>query len=97
LSDDVRESPALDIIDLLQRRGAQVSYHDSHVPQLSHGGATLASVAVDRAADFDCVVIATDHRDVDYAALARKSQLVVDTRNATRGLRSRFPDKIVLL
>jgi UDP-N-acetyl-D-glucosamine dehydrogenase len=95
--DDLRESPALDIIELLQRRGAQVSYHDRHVPLLDHGGATVPNVPLDRLAEFDCVVIATDHSDVDYGALVENARLVVDTRNATRGLRGRFPGRIVLL
>jgi len=95
--DDVRESPALDIIELLQRRGAQVAYHDSHVPHIDHGGVTVPSASLDRLAEFDCVVIATDHSDVDYRALVEKASLVVDTRNATRGLRTRFPGRIVLL
>jgi len=95
--DDVRESPALDIIELLQRRGAQVAYFDRHVPQLDHGGTAVPSATLDRLADFDCVVIATDHSDVDYAALVENARLVVDTRNATRGLRARFPGRIVVL
>jgi UDP-N-acetyl-D-glucosamine dehydrogenase len=95
--DDLRESPALDIIELLQRRGAQVSYHDRHVPQLDHGGTTLVNVPLEKLADYDCVVIATDHSDVDYSALVENARLVVDTRNATRGLRARFPGRVVLL
>jgi UDP-N-acetyl-D-glucosamine dehydrogenase len=83
--DDVRESPAFDIIDLLQRRHAQVDYHDPHVPELRLGGATLHSVPLERAGVYDCVVIVTDHAQVDYAALVERAQLVVDCRNATRG------------
>jgi UDP-N-acetyl-D-glucosamine dehydrogenase len=95
--DDVRESPAIDIIELLQRRGAQVSYLDSHVRELKHGGHEIPSATAEEFSTFDCVVIATDHRDVDYADLLEKSRLVVDTRNVTRGLRSRFSDRIVQL
>jgi UDP-N-acetyl-D-glucosamine dehydrogenase len=84
--DDVRESPAFDIIDLLQRRHARVDYHDPHVPELRLGGATLHSVPLDRAGAYDCVVIVTDHGQVDYAALVDRAQLVLDCRNATRGL-----------
>ncbi len=96
---DARESPALDIIELLQRRGAEVSYHDSHVPSLTiaHTGRTVEQASLDRIADFDCVVIATDHSDVDYPQLCVGAQLVVDTRNATRGLRAAHQDKIVAL
>jgi UDP-N-acetyl-D-mannosaminuronate dehydrogenase len=95
--DDVRESPALDIIELLQRRGAQVAYHDRHVPHLDHAGATVPSVPLERLGEFDCIVIATDHSDVNYAALVENARLVVDTRNATRGLRARFPGRVVVL
>jgi UDP-N-acetyl-D-glucosamine dehydrogenase len=95
--DDVRESPALDIIELLHRRGAQVAYADLHVPSLRHGDLQVPSVPVERAGEFDCVVIATDHSDVDYRALVQRSRLVIDTRNATRNLRRDFPSKVVTL
>jgi len=94
---DVRESPALDVIELLKRRGADVSYHDGHVPQLALAGVPIASTGLDRVEDFDCVVITTNHSDVDYRTLVSKAQLVVDTRNATRGFRAEFPDRIVTL
>jgi UDP-N-acetyl-D-glucosamine dehydrogenase len=95
--DDVRESPALDIIELLHRRGAEVAYADRHVPSLRHGDLQVPSVSVERAGDFDCVVIATDHSDVDYRALVQRSRLVIDTRNATKNLRRDFPTKVVTL
>jgi UDP-N-acetyl-D-glucosamine dehydrogenase len=95
--DDVRESPALDIIELLHRRGAEVAYADRHVPSLRHGDRQIPSVSVERAGDFDCVVIATDHSDVDYRALVQRSRLVIDTRNATKNLRRDFPSKVVTL
>jgi UDP-N-acetyl-D-glucosamine dehydrogenase len=95
--DDVRESPALDIIELLQRRGAQVAYSDPHVPVLRIGEQELHSVSLDEAGRFDCVVITTDHRDVDYAALCERARLVVDTRNATRAVRAKHAGKIVSL
>jgi UDP-N-acetyl-D-glucosamine dehydrogenase len=85
--EDVRESPALDIIDLLHRRGAELAYCDGRVPKLHHHGLTVESVSIDRASEFDCVVIATDHSDVDYKKLVERARLVVDTRNATRALR----------
>jgi UDP-N-acetyl-D-glucosamine dehydrogenase len=84
---DVRESPAVDILGLLIRLGAQVSYSDPFVPRLE-----LESGALDRTpleqgvAEADCVVIVTDHRGVDYAELAERSALVVDSRNALRGI-----------
>lgn len=82
--DDIRESPALDVIRLLEQRGAVVSYHDPHVARLHEDGVELASVPLSaetlRAAD--CVVIVTDHSSIDYGLIAREAQLVVDTRHA---------------
>jgi UDP-N-acetyl-D-glucosamine dehydrogenase len=95
--DDVRESPALDILDLLQRRGAEIAYSDPYVPRLELGALELASVSVADAAAYDCVVIATDHASVDYAALCEAAPLIVDTRNATRAFRAKHPDKIISL
>ena len=85
---DIRESPALDILDLLVRRGAEISYSDPYVPVLTEGGLHLASV-VERDAfegGIDCAVISTDHRCFDYAGMAERSPLVVDTRNALKGI-----------
>ena len=93
--DDVRESPALDIIDNLHRRGAEVSYADRRVPALQHAGLTVPAATVEQAGDFDCVVVTTDHSDVDYLALAKRSRLLVDTRNATKAFRNDFPETIV--
>jgi UDP-N-acetyl-D-glucosamine dehydrogenase len=83
---DVRESPALDIIELLARRGAVVSYSDPYVPALSHAGHDLQAVPFDEAvrSAHDCCVISTDHRAFDYARIAALP-LVVDTRNALKG------------
>ncbi len=95
--DDVRESPALDIIGLLVRRGAVVAYHDRRVPSLKHGDVPIPAAGLERIEDFDCVLIAADHSDVDYPALVERARLVVDTRNATRGLRRDHAGKIVTL
>ena len=97
--DDIRESPALDIIKLLENRGAAVSYHDSHVTPaaMAHEGLKTPSATLDALESFDCVVITTKHSDVDYGALVRRAQLVVDTRNATKELRPQNRDKIVSL
>ncbi|HVV17054.1 MAG TPA: nucleotide sugar dehydrogenase [Polyangia bacterium] len=95
--DDVRESPALDIIELLQRRGAEVNYSDPYAPTLRIGEHEMKSVPIETAGTYDCVLITTDHRNVDYAALCDRAQLVVDTRNATRALREKHADKIVSL
>jgi UDP-N-acetyl-D-glucosamine dehydrogenase len=77
---DMRESPALKLIQLLQAGGADISYHDPHVPELPHLG--LTSVDLDPGA-YDCVVIVTAHTSIDYAQLVEDAQLVVDLRNAT--------------
>jgi UDP-N-acetyl-D-glucosamine dehydrogenase len=77
---DMRESPALKIIELIRNAGADVSYHDPYVPELPAEG--LRSVALDPGA-YDCVVIVTDHSDVDYEKLVEDAKLVVDFRNAT--------------
>ncbi len=86
--DDIRESPAVDIIQLLQAKGAEVGYHDRYVARVDEDGIDLASVELSDEAltSADCVVIATDHPEVDYAEVVRLASLVVDTRNATRGL-----------
>lgn len=81
--DDIRESPALDVIRLLKQRGAEVSYHDPHVGHIKEDGVDLKSVPFDAKtlAGADCVVIVTDHSGVDYALVAREAPLVVDTRH----------------
>jgi UDP-N-acetyl-D-glucosamine dehydrogenase len=84
---DTRESPALEIITLLQGKKAQVAYHDPHVPWISLNGQRLESLPLDAAmlAEQDCVVIATDHSSLDYLWIAKHASCVVDTRNATKG------------
>ena len=88
--DDMRESPALDVIHLLQKLGAQVSYADPYVPVLPAdawaGGEELRAVPLDQnnLAAADCVVIVTDHRAFDVDQIVHQSRLVIDTRNATR-------------
>ena len=81
---DVRESPALDIIRLLRQQGAEVRYHDPYVPQVNEDGVKQSSVdlTAKTVAWADCVVLATDHSNIDYDLLRGKSQGVVDTRNA---------------
>jgi UDP-N-acetyl-D-glucosamine dehydrogenase len=82
--DDIRESPALDVIRLLERRGAVVSYHDPHVAKLHEDGVELSSVPLTSATlrAVDCVVVVTDHSGVDYAMVGREAPVVVDTRHA---------------
>ncbi|PWH15400.1 MAG: UDP-N-acetyl-D-glucosamine dehydrogenase [Ardenticatenia bacterium] len=85
---DVRESPALEIINLLVERGADISYHDPYVPRLQYDGGTLDSVALDSQvlSNADCVVIVTDHSGIDWQLVVSYSRLVVDTRNALKGI-----------
>jgi UDP-N-acetyl-D-glucosamine dehydrogenase len=82
--DDLRESPALDIIRLLEGQGARVSYHDPHVPVFAEDGHEFRSVPLDpeSVAAADCIMIVTDHSGIDYHMIRRKAKLVVDTRNA---------------
>jgi UDP-N-acetyl-D-glucosamine dehydrogenase len=82
---DMRESPALDILQLLHRRGAELSYTDPYVPTLKEGTVSLQSVAEDRVDGIDCAVIATDHKVFDYSAMPGRFPLIVDTRNALKG------------
>ncbi|MGA9626315.1 MAG: nucleotide sugar dehydrogenase, partial [Bryobacteraceae bacterium] len=85
---DMRESPALDVMLLLKRRGAVVTYSDPYVPGLRVDGIDLKSAPEESAAAADCVVIVTDHSAFDYQALVRRACLVVDTRNALKGVNS---------
>jgi UDP-N-acetyl-D-glucosamine dehydrogenase len=82
---DTRESPALDLLLLLERLGARISYSDPYVSELELEGRTWQSQdALQSCATADCVVLVTDHSDFDYSAIAAKSPLIVDTRNAFR-------------
>ena len=88
--DDVRESPALDIIHLLTHRGAKVTFSDPYVPsiRIEHGEPMHAVDLMSYAAESDCVVIVTDHAGLPYAELVERSKLIVDTRNALKGIAS---------
>ena len=89
--DDLRESPALTIIELLQKEGAQVSYNDPYFPMVGKGrkyDLQMKCTPLENLGQYDCVLIVTDHSDYDYGRIVRESQLVVDTRNATKGIRS---------
>jgi UDP-N-acetyl-D-glucosamine dehydrogenase len=84
---DMRESPALDVIELLHRRGAVLSYTDPHVPTLDHGGLALTSVPErDAAKGIDCAVVCTNHTVFSYVDMPKRFPLVVDTRNALKGV-----------
>jgi UDP-N-acetyl-D-glucosamine dehydrogenase len=89
--DDLRESPALTIIELLQQAGAEVSYHDPYFPAVGKGrkyNLQMKCTPLENLGQYDCVLIVTDHSDYDYSRIVSESQLVVDTRNATRGISS---------
>jgi UDP-N-acetyl-D-glucosamine dehydrogenase len=87
--DDLRESPAITIIELLQKCGAQVSYHDPYFPCIGHGrkySLNMQRVSLQNLGQYDCVAIITDHSDYDFQQIVGEAQLVVDTRNATAGI-----------
>ncbi len=89
--DDLRESPALTIIELLQKEGALVSYHDPYFPFIGKGrkyDLQMKRAELDQLDQYDCIVIVTDHSDYDYRRIVDEAQLVVDTRNATKGIDS---------
>jgi UDP-N-acetyl-D-glucosamine dehydrogenase len=87
---DMRESPALKLMELLHAAGATVAYHDSHVPELED--LDLSSVPLEPD-EYDCVVVVTDHPGIDYEALVDSSAVIVDFRNAT-GEKGRVSDKV---
>ncbi len=89
--DDLRESPALAIIEILKREGAEISYNDPFFPTVGQGrrySLNMTSQPVENLAGYDCVLIVTDHSAYDYARIVSEAQLVVDSRNATRGIQS---------
>jgi UDP-N-acetyl-D-glucosamine dehydrogenase len=89
--DDLRESPALTIIELLKKEGAQVSYNDPYFPEVGRGrkyDLGMKCTPLENLSQYDCVLIVTDHSDYDYERIVRESKLVVDTRKATRGIQS---------
>jgi len=93
--DDLRESPSLTVIELLRAEGAEVLYNDPYFPTVGRGrryNLNMTSVPLEQLDQYDCVLIMTDHSDYDYDAIVSQSKLVVDTRNATKGIKS---DKVV--
>lgn len=87
--DDLRESPAITIIEALQKSGAEVVYNDPYFPKIGKGrkyDLQMRCVALDQLDQYDCVVILTNHSSYDYRKIVSEAQLVVDTRNATSGI-----------
>ena len=93
--DDLRESPSLTVIELLRQRGAEVSYNDPFFASVGHGrhyDLNMKNTPLENLGQYDAVVIVTDHSDYDYKKIVKECQLVIDTRNATKGIKS---EKIV--
>ncbi|HEV2961663.1 MAG TPA: nucleotide sugar dehydrogenase, partial [Candidatus Angelobacter sp.] len=87
--DDLRESPSLTIIELLQKEGAKVCYNDPYFTFVGRGrkyDLQMRNTALENLGQYDCVIIVTDHSDYDYQKIVSESRLVIDTRNATRGI-----------
>jgi UDP-N-acetyl-D-glucosamine dehydrogenase len=96
--DDMRESPALDVIHLLRQKGAEVHYHDPYVPAIDHDGIVMACVKdlIPAVRESDCVVIVTNHSDYNYTDILDNARLIFDTRNGMGSLGKDHP-KIVRL
>src|ERR1700744_2770388 len=87
--DDLRESPSLTVIELLRKEGAEVLYNDPFHPKVGRGrhyNLNMTSTPIENLGQYDCVLIVTDHTQYDYPAIVKESKLVVDTRNATKGI-----------
>src|SRR6201996_816340 len=89
--DDLRESPSLTVIELLRAQGAEVVYNDPYFPTVGRGrhyNLNMTCTPLTQLGDYDCVLIMTDHTDYDYKDIVKQAQLVVDSRNATKGIQS---------
>lgn len=92
--DDMRESPALKVVEILLKKGAKLDYNDPYIPQFEFNGKTFKSKSLDKIADYDAVVITADHSEYDYPKIVKQAQLVIDSRGATRDIKSK---KVVAL
>jgi UDP-N-acetyl-D-glucosamine dehydrogenase len=89
--DDLRESPSLTVIELLREQGAEVLYNDPYFPSVGQGrhyNLNMTSTSLTDLGQYDCVLILTDHSQYNFPAIVAEAQLVVDSRNATKGIRS---------
>jgi UDP-N-acetyl-D-glucosamine dehydrogenase len=89
--DDLRESPSLTVIELLRAQGAEVLYNDPYIPTVGRGrryNLNMTCTPLNNLEQYDCVLIMTDHSDYNFQEIVEQSQLVVDTRNATKGIQS---------
>jgi UDP-N-acetyl-D-glucosamine dehydrogenase len=89
--DDLRESPSLTVIELLREHGAEVVYNDPYFPTVGRGrhyNLNMTCTPLENLGQYDCVLIMTDHSDYDYSAIVKESKLVIDSRNATKGIKS---------
>jgi UDP-N-acetyl-D-glucosamine dehydrogenase len=89
--DDLRESPSLTVIELLRAEGAEVLYNDPYFPKVGRGrhyNLNMTCTPLENLDQYDCVLIMTDHSDYDYPAIVKHAKLVVDSRNATKGIES---------
>lgn len=91
---DERESPAIDIISLLEKTGARISYHDPYIPQIKAAGRVYRDAGFKNLSSYDCVLIVTNHSNLDYSRLVREARLIFDTRNALRSFRSSKIEKL---
>jgi UDP-N-acetyl-D-glucosamine dehydrogenase len=89
--DDLRESPSLTVIELLREQGAEVLYNDPYFPTVGRGrhyNLNMTCTPLTNLEQYDCVLIMTDHSDYNYREIVSRAQLVVDSRNATKGIES---------
>jgi len=97
--DDLRESPALKVLELLEKKGVEIKIHDPYVKEFSHKGIEYNTVALTKELlqESDAVLITTGHKKVDYNFVLENADIIFDTKNVTKELREKYPEKIFLL